>query len=239
MTTMKRFRIILFFALLPIVHAQEVRIWTSASGKTIEASFVERQYDQAVLQMPGGEKMKIRLNQLSRTDQIYVDSQVKIGDKAGSLPSSSKVSAKAPIPPELEALFGRHLVNAKGKKVSTAELAGKKIGIYFSSSGCPGCRSFTPRLIASYNQRKAQGQPFEVVLVTGDIDERHMRAYMKDYQMPWFAVPFGDKHIQILQKKFAVAFIPKFVEIDALDPACPAKVLGNDPPMGDAPTDNR
>lgn len=215
---MKRLGVLLLVALLPAAHAREVRTWTSASGKTIEAAFVERSNGRVVLQRSDGEKMAIRLDLLSRADQIYVGGR-EIAETAGHLPGSRRATAQAPVPPELEALFGRHLVNAKGKKISTAELAGKRIGIYFSSSGCPGCRSFTPRLVASYNQRKAEGQAFEIVLVAGEIDENHQRAYMKDYQMPWPAVPFGDKHVQILQKKFDVAFIPKFVEIDAPDPA--------------------
>ena len=218
---MKRLGVLLLVALLPAAHAREVRTWTSASGKTIEAAFVERNNAEVVLRRSDGEKMVIRLDLLSHADRVYVG-ELEKADVAGGLPGSRRVAAPAPVPPELEALFGRHLVNAKGKKMSTAELAGKRIGIYFSSSGCPGCRAFTPRLVASYNQRKAEGQPFEIVLVAGEIDESHMKAYMKDYHMPWLAVPFGDKHAQILRDKFTVAFIPKFVEIDAPTPAFPA-----------------
>ena len=37
---------------------------------------------------------------------------------------------------------------------------------------------------------------------------------MKDYDMPWVAVPFGDKRIEALNRKFAVTGIPKLVVID-------------------------
>lgn len=231
---MKRLGVLLLVALVPAALARDVRTWTSASGKTIEAAFVERNNAEVVLQRSDGEKMAIRLDLLSNADRAYVGGRENTG-AAGVLPGSRRPTAKAPVPPELEALFGRHLVNATGKKVSTAELAGKRIGIYFSSSGCPGCRSFTPRLVASYNQRKAEGQSFEVVLVAGEIDEYHVKAYMQDYHMPWLAVPFGDEHIQILQKKFGVAFIPKFVEIDAPAPALPA-AAGNGGAVRDAPS---
>ncbi|HAL92877.1 MAG TPA: hypothetical protein DCM68_07635, partial [Verrucomicrobia bacterium] len=134
----------------------------------------------------------------------------------------------APIPPELEALFGKRLVNAKGKKVSTAELAGKKIGIYFSASWCPPCRAFTPLLVAAYNQIQTEGKPFEIVLVTSDQNEAAMEKYMKDHEMPWLAIPFGDKPIAALAKKYAVSGIPTLVIVDSagktLSPAATGEV---------------
>ena len=205
---MKKIFALAFAVWLPIAAAQEIRTWTSASGKTLEATFVELKYDQVVLQLPNGQKMKIRLNQLSSADQIYVGSR----DRAGAAAASA---AEAEVPPALEALFGKRLVNAKGKKVSAATLAGKKIGIYFSASWCPPCRAFTPQLVAAYRQLQSEGQPFEVVLVPSDQTEAAMEKYMKDHDMPWLAVPFGDKHVQALKEKFAVAGIPKLVVVDA------------------------
>ena len=208
MNAMKKIFALAFAVWLPIAAAQEIRTWTSASGKTLEATFVELKYDQVVLQLPNGQKMKIRLNQLSSADQIYVGSR----DRAGAAAASA---AEAEVPPALEALFGKRLVNAKGKKVSAATLAGKKIGIYFSASWCPPCRAFTPQLVAAYRQLQSEGQPFEVVLVPSDQTEAAMEKYMKDHDMPWLAVPFGDKHVQALKEKFAVAGIPKLVVVDA------------------------
>ena len=205
---MKKIFALAFAVWLPIAAAQEIRTWTSASGKTLEATFVELKYDQVVLQLPNGQKMKIRLNQLSSADQIYVGGR----DRAGAAAASA---AEAEVPPALEALFGKRLVNAKGKKVSAATLAGKKIGIYFSASWCPPCRAFTPQLVAAYRQLQSEGQPFEVVLVPSDQTEAAMEKYMKDHDMPWLAVPFGDKHVQALKEKFAVAGIPKLVVVDA------------------------
>ncbi len=208
MNAMKKIFALAFAVWLPIAAAQEIRTWTSASGKTLEATFVELKYDQVVLQLPNGQKMKIRLNQLSSADQIYVGGR----DRAGAAAASA---AEAEVPPALEALFGKRLVNAKGKKVSAATLAGKKIGIYFSASWCPPCRAFTPQLVAAYRQLQSEGQPFEVVLVPSDQTEAAMEKYMKDHDMPWLAVPFGDKHVQALKEKFAVAGIPKLVVVDA------------------------
>ena len=219
MNATKKIFALAFAVWLPIAAAQEIRTWTSASGKTLEATFVELKYDQVVLQLPNGQKMKIRLNQLSSADQIYVGGR----DRAGAAAASA---AEAEVPPALEALFGKRLVNAKGKKVSAATLAGKKIGIYFSASWCPPCRAFTPQLVAAYRQLQSEGQPFEVVLVPSDQTEAAMEKYMKDHEMPWLAVPFGDKHVQALKEKFAVAGIPKLVVVDAQGQTLSAEARG-------------
>ena len=209
---MKKTFLILLSLCLQFASAQEVRTWTSASGKTIEAAFVEQKSGQVMLRKADGEMIKINLNQLSSADQIFVGSQAK---PASAPASALGAQAEKPIPPEIEALFGKRLVNAKGKKVSSAELAGKKIGIYFSASWCPPCRAFTPLLVAAYNQLQTEGKPFEVVLVTSDKDKPSMEAYMEDHQMPWLAIPFGDKPIEALKKKFAVSGIPMLVVVDA------------------------
>ena len=159
--------------------------------------------------------MKIRLNQLSAADQVHARSLARpAGTAAAPAPGAAAAADKA-IPPALEELFGRRLVGEQVKRISTADLAGKKIGIYFSASWCPPCRAFTPQLVAAYNQLKTDGKPFEVVLVPHDQTEAAMEKYMKDYDMPWVAVPFGDKHVQALKEKFAVAGIPKLVVVDA------------------------
>jgi thiol-disulfide isomerase/thioredoxin len=208
---------------MPVYAAQEIRTWTSASGKTIEASFVELKYGQVILQPPAGEPIKISLAKLSSADQIYVGSQSK---PAGTISAPPPAPGATTAAPELEALFGKRLVNAKGKKIPTADLAGKKIGIYFSASWCPPCRAFTPQLVAAYNQLQTEGKAFEVVLVSSDRDERSMEAYMKDHDMPWLAIPFGEKQIAALKQKFAVVGIPKLVVVDAAGATLSAEARG-------------
>ena len=197
-----------------IATAQEARTWTSASGKTIEASFVELKSDLVVLRSSAGELIRIRLNLLSPADQVYARSQSQpVGAGLPAL-GGAAAAVEKPVPPVLDELFGKRLVGEQVKRMSTADLVGKKIGIYFTASWCPPCRAFTPQLVAAYNQIKADGKPFEVVLVTSDQNEAAMEKYMKDYEMPWVAVPFGDKRIDALKQKFQVSGIPKFVVID-------------------------
>jgi len=200
------FILFLFAAALSWARAQDIRTWTSASGKTIEAAYVSSHFGEVILQPPEGDKIRIRLNQLSSADQIYAGSQGEAGVTA---------EPEEEATPELVELFGSRLVDAKKKSVSTAELNGKKIGIYFSASWCPPCRKFTPMLVKAYKELQAAGKPFEVVLVSHDQDKASARKYMKSHDMPWLAVPFKAKQREMLKKKFGVQGIPTLVIIDS------------------------
>lgn len=205
-----------FFGLLLIMgaitgaRAQDTRTWTSASGATIEAAFVSQQADVVILQKPDGEKLRIRLNQLSPADQRF------LGERrtAGLNRKPTADAEDAPIPPALQDLVGRKLVNAKGHRVSPATLAGKKIGLYFSASWCPPCHAFTPVLVKAYNEMRAADKPFEVVLICLDRSEADMRRYMDEFDMPWLAIPFGEKAGNALQSKFRVNGIPTLIIVD-------------------------
>lgn len=205
---MKRSLFILFLVLttLSCTASDEIRTWNSASGKTIEAAYVSSHFGEVILQPPEGDKVRIRLNQLSSADQIYIGSQ---GTPGAADPAEVEANS------ELVELFGSRLVNAKGTSVSTSELNGKKVGIYFSASWCPPCRKFTPMLVKAYQELQTEGKPFEVVLVSHDRDKKSTRAYMKSHEMPWLAVPFKAKQRELLKKKFGVQGIPTLVIIDS------------------------
>jgi nucleoredoxin len=138
----------------------------------------------------------------------------------GALVSCTKNSAeREPGGPEtgtpLAALFGRTLIDGAGKQVSVDTLAGKKIGIYFSAHWCPPCKVFTPKLVAFHREVTAAGKPFEIVFVSGDHNEAAMKAYMREVNMPWLAVPFGNPRVQKLAQRFSVSGIPRLVVLSA------------------------
>ena len=79
-------------------------------------------------------------------------------------------------------LFDGPLLDAKGTEVSKEALAGKTIGIYFSASWCPPCRTFTPKLVKF---RDANKKDFEVVFVSSDRSPKDQMGYMKKAGMKW------------------------------------------------------
>lgn len=111
----------------------------------------------------------------------------------------------------LEELLGPELVTAEGKSVSTADLQGKVIGLYFSAEWCPPCRTFTP-VLAKF--REANKADFEVVLVSGDQSATSQQAYMKKYSMVWPAIPFEAPQRNGAFDRFGVRGIPALVVVD-------------------------
>ena len=113
-------------------------------------------------------------------------------------------------PPQVdlaELLLGT-LVAATGHKTSRETLADKLIGLYFSASWCPPCRSFTPKLIHFRNAHSAQ---FEVLLVGWDRSAPEQMAYITTYGMPWPALPNQGEHAKKLGSFFGVQSIPTLI----------------------------
>lgn len=194
--------------------ANELRTWTSSAGTTIEAKFVKEQSGVVHLETADGSIKKIKISKLSEQDRQLVD---ELTDPfAAKKAAEAKAAAEAPkAADEIYALFGDTLRNAQKKKVPVDALAGKTIGIYFSAHWCPPCQSFTPKLVEFHNEMTKENNPFEIVFVSSDHDSRSMYNYMKETDMPWLALEFGDAHKKTLSQKYKVSGIPKLVIIDA------------------------
>lgn len=83
--------------------------------------------------------------------------------------------------------FSEGLVDAEGKTVDTATLAGKYVAVYHSAHWCPPCKVFTPKLVDFANAHKDK---LAVVFVSYDRSAEDMSSYMKETKMPWAAVPY-------------------------------------------------
>jgi len=68
--------------------AQDVRVWTSQSGATVEAAFLFMQDGEAVLETTDGKKLAIAPSLLSQEDREYLHQQEELSeaDAPGSLP---------------------------------------------------------------------------------------------------------------------------------------------------------
>ena len=108
-----------------------------------------------------------------------------------------------------------NLVHTKDGKAEPFK-AGEKpkfTAIYFSAHWCPPCRAFTPKLVDWYKEFKSKHPNFELVFASSDKDEAAMLDYMKETNMPWPAVKFGEKKAAGLDK-YAAGGIPYLVLID-------------------------
>lgn len=111
-------------------------------------------------------------------------------------------------------LFGEKFLKsaASGEEVGREATEGKVVGIYFSAHWCPPCRGFTPKLVEWYKKVQAKGHPFEIVFASSDRDEEAFKEYFGE--MPWLALPHGDKRKESWSKAFGVQGIPTFVILD-------------------------
>lgn len=118
-------------------------------------------------------------------------------------------------PASLAELFGDTLISADGRQVGLDAIEDKAVvAIYFSAEWCPPCRAFTPLLVEAARTLKAEDKSFEVVFVSSDRNTEDMLRYMKNYDMPWLALPHGGKHASMLSHRYGVRGIPTLIIID-------------------------
>jgi len=120
-----------------------------------------------------------------------------------------------PAPESITALLGTTFVNAAGETRGADAVTGKSaVGLYFSAQWCPPCRQFTPLLVKAAEELKAQGKAFEVVFVSSDRSADDMLTYMREYEMPWLAIPHGDARIGALASRYGIRGIPALIVVD-------------------------
>ena len=117
--------------------------------------------------------------------------------------SESTVNGKIILP--------SNLLDVHGNVVSSEEIEGKYIGLYFSASWCGPCRSFTPKLIKFKEEHNAS---FEVVLIGSEGSAKAQANYMKKYKMPWLALQNQSDAARDLSLSLDVEYIPYLVVLN-------------------------
>lgn len=191
--------------------ALSARDWTNATGRTIQADFLEVKgsagAEIVVLKGPGGQNYNITLNQLSAADQAFVAEQVSANKPATT---EAKPASKFK-----EVLEGK-LVALTGKRVGKYSMESEPdyYAFYFSAHWCPPCRAFTPKLVSFYNAQPGKKKQFEIIFVSSDSDENEMENYIKEDAMPWPAIAYRSVDRMKEIQKYAGNGIPCLVLVD-------------------------
>ena len=112
-------------------------------------------------------------------------------------------------------MLGANLEATDGKKIKTADaIKGKKnIVLYFTAGWCGPCRRFTPSLVKYVNEHK-DSKDFIVIMVGSDRDAAAQKKYMKQYEMPYYAVPFNKNRLKMIKKAYGGGGIPNLVILE-------------------------
>jgi nucleoredoxin len=172
-------------ALLTAVAVRaELATWKNIDGASMEAEFLGRKGDYVTFRKADGAKYLYPYAKLSAADQARVDALL-------APPADTPDPA---APGKLVAALSGRLVHVKGSSLARSpdeRLQGVRyLAVYYSAHWCPPCRAFTPDLVAAYRSLKAEHPEFELVFVSSDRNEKEMRGYMTEYDMPWLAVAF-------------------------------------------------
>ena len=113
-------------------------------------------------------------------------------------------------------LLGTSLEKADGKKVPTADVikGRKNVVLYFTAGWCPPCRKFTPQLVKFFNQNK-DSKDFTLIMVSSDRTADAQAAYMKKYDMSFYAVPYNKARLSKIKKSLGGNGIPNLVILNA------------------------
>ncbi|CAF0809213.1 unnamed protein product [Rotaria sordida] len=116
-----------------------------------------------------------------------------------------------------EQLLQHNQSGSESNQISTDQLNGKTVALYFSAHWCPPCRNFTPKLAQIFKElNKEVKDKLDIVFVSCDEDQASFDEYFKE--MPWKALPYSDRdRSKTLGEKFDVEGIPALV---VLSPTC-------------------
>lgn len=98
------------------------------------------------------------------------------------------------------------------EKVPVRDLQGKTVGLYFSMFSFKACMEFTPKLVQVYENLKAKGESFEIVMIPLDVDDEEEEESFNEC-FPWLSVPLKDRICRKLVRVFDIFKLPTLVII--------------------------
>lgn len=116
-------------------------------------------------------------------DISYTDFVARVRDKATHHPET--VGKRF-----ITALSG-NLVDAEGNPVEVKDST-EYFLVLHGAGWCGWCRKLMPDVMKFYQENAASRDRFEIVLVSADKSEEEMYAYMREAQMPWPALKYGN-----------------------------------------------
>jgi len=87
----------------------------------------------------------------------------------------------------------------------------KVIGLYFSASWCPPCRTFTPLLNEKLKKLKDEGQDILTILVSADQDEESAKSYHKHSELPFMLDYSAETVKELIDSGLGIEKIPTLV----------------------------
>jgi thiol-disulfide isomerase/thioredoxin len=134
-----------------------------------------------------------------------------------SPPDLSELPTQGEYHAKLIDMIGPNLVDAQGKQIPSSILADTPdVLLYFTAKWCGPCRLFTPKLVEFYNQNAGK-RDFLAIVVSSDRSKRQLDQYLKEYKMPFPAVPWGRLDASGIKKEYGARGIPNLVWLDGQD----------------------
>eukprot|EP00934_Nitzschia_sp_Nitz4_P002707 Nitzschia sp. Nitz4//scaffold423_size8454//1358//2143//NITZ4_009120-RA/size8454-snap-gene-0.8-mRNA-1//-1//CDS//3329551585//2697//frame0 len=101
--------------------------------------------------------------------------------------------------------FLTSLETKSGESVDESTLAGKLVILYFASSWCPACLTFTPLLTDLYQTVQKEGKlDLQIVHVSSDTDEASCHDIMEKTHGDWLRIPYQSDLRYALKEKYGV-----------------------------------
>ncbi|CAD5220332.1 unnamed protein product [Bursaphelenchus okinawaensis] len=98
------------------------------------------------------------------------------------------------------------------KQVTSAELQGKVVGLFFAAKWNPTCVDFMDWLKHFYGLANKDKPIFEIVFISRDHSENDMKEYLKIHG-PWLYTTYACKTVKSLFERYTLRQIPQMMII--------------------------